>query len=121
MRKIKGLLLLVMVLGIGSGCRKSDETVAEELMTLMEGLASIAEEQKGDCDAMGEQLGALVSSHKDLIEASKKIKRDPARAKVLRENYGERVQAAGKKMLSGLAQCGSHPKVRAAIKPTLIN
>lgn len=121
MRKILGYALLsVTVCGANGGCAKSDEAVADELVRLMEEMASIADEQRADCDAMGDQLNALVSSKKKLIEAGKQIKRDPARAKVFGEKYRDRVRGAGKKMLRGLLKCGSHDKVREAIKPTLM-
>lgn len=117
---MRSKIFLLALAVAATGCSQSDEKVADELVLLMEQMATIADEQKDDCNTMGEQLNELVSSKKGLIASGKEIKRDPKRAKVFGEKHRERVQGAGKKMLRGLLKCGANPKVREAIKPTLV-
>ena len=107
--------LIVAPLSI-AGC-KSDE---EKVVSYMEEMAEIMDSNKDNCDAMAEKLTKWNESKgKELKELETKMKGkkdDKEAAEAFKKEYGDRMEAATKKMMSGGMKCMTNEKVMKAMK-----
>ncbi len=111
------LLAVFAVFGLAlTGCASKEEKGVK----LMEEMANLTESNKENCDKMGEELNKFVDSNKDTIAEIKAMKKgqseDENEKKKFEEKYGERVKAAGMKMMGGAMKCATNAKVGEAMK-----
>ncbi len=99
-----------------AGC-KSDE---EKVVSYMEEMADIMDKNKDDCDKMAGELQKWQETKgKELKELEKKMKDkkdDKEAAEAFKKKYGDRMEAATKKMMSGGLKCMTNEKVMKAMK-----
>jgi hypothetical protein len=107
--------LVVAPLSI-AGC-KSDE---EKVVSYMEEMAEIMDGNKDNCDAMAEKLTKWNETKgKELKELETKMKGkkdDKEAGEAFKKKYGDRVDAATKKILGGSMKCMTNEKVMKAMK-----
>ena len=93
---------------------KSD---AEKFIGYMEEMAEIIDENKDDCDKMGEALSGFADDNaEDMKALQKKLKDLPDdEQKEMKEKYEDRMEKAEEKM-DGLGKCATNEKVGKAMK-----
>jgi len=115
---LKTILCVALVIAPLSiaGC-KSDE---EKVVSYMEEMADIMDQNKDNCDQMAEKLQKWNESKgKELKELETKMKGkkdDKEAAEAFKKKYGDRMEAATKKMMSGGMKCMTNEKVMKAMK-----
>jgi hypothetical protein len=108
--------VVTVALAVGSlvlvGC-KSEE---EKELALVEEYAEINEKNKDNCDKLAEELEKFKKDRgAGLKQAREKDKlRDEKAKKAFEEKYKARLEAATKKLVSGLMQCGENAKFKKA-------
>ncbi len=114
MRKICNYLILLMFL---TGCQNRDEKSVQ----FLEQLATVAYNNRNDCDAMGDALEKFVAERREQLEIAKSVDKtgDQAARDAFHQKYGKRVTGAGEKLMSSLFKCSKNKKVMEVVK--LIN
>ena len=110
-------LSLALVVGLGGGHARAD-SVGDRAVALVEKMATIVDDNKSNCDAMGDKLSAFFTANaatfkemKDMEKSMSKEQKDAWAAK-----YKDRLAAAIQKMTGGLQACMTNPKVMDALK-----
>ncbi len=105
--------LTIVAAAFGTTACSSPE---EKAVKFMEELAEITTKNEADCDKMGDALGKFMDDNADTIKSLKDMKSSKEQDKAMEEKYGERVKAAGMKMMGGAMKCATNEKVGAALK-----
>jgi hypothetical protein len=91
----------------------------EKVAKVMETMATIVDDNKADCDAMGDKLSKFFddSAAAALKEGkTANAKATPEQKKAWEAKYKPRIDAAGKKMQDGLMKCHTNARVKAAME-----
>jgi hypothetical protein len=97
--------------------KKRTDRIAADAVRFIERIGEIASKQQHDCDKMGEQLYALISSNKKLVQAMKTMKGLPkTENKRYKHMYKSRLQAATKNMMAGMLKCATNQRVKEAMR-----
>src|SRR5262249_26071581 len=112
--KIKSILILA-ALTLSPACSKSDPM--DQMMSMMEDMASAVDNAKDDCGKMADGVEAVVNKYdiKAMKEAAEKMKGDKDKAKEAMEKYGERMKSVMPKMM-GMMKCANDPKMKEVSK-----
>ena len=122
---MKKLALTVAILCFSAGSVLADKAAApaatnsdEQIVALLEELASIVDKDKANCDQMGTDLGKFVDDNHAKMEKLKEEgkKRTDEEKKAAREKYKDRFMAAMQKMKDGMTACHDNAKVKAAME-----
>lgn len=90
----------------------------ERALGVMEGMAALIDEEKNDCDRMGERLNTFMDAHQQTIRDIKAHSdgQTEAQKKAIEEKYKARAIAAGEKMMGGIMKCMTNERVKAAMQ-----
>jgi hypothetical protein len=121
MKKLRSLLFL-SVFAFG-GAARADKAEApagdpgEQMMTIIEQLASIIDGDKANCDKMGDDVSKFATDNKDKMAKLKEEggKLSDEQKKAMRDKYNDRMMAAMKKMGPGMSACHDNAKLKAAM------
>lgn len=96
----------------------SPEVLMEKVAKVMETMATIVDDNKADCDAMGDKLGKFFDDSAAVLKEGKaaSAKATPEQKKAWDAKYKPRIDAAGKKMQDGLMKCHTNARVKAAME-----
>ncbi len=89
----------------------------ERALGVMEGMAALIDEEKNDCDRMGDRLNTFMDAHQQTIRDIKAHSdgQTEAQKKAIEEKYKARAIAAGEKMMGGIMKCMTNERVKAAM------
>jgi hypothetical protein len=116
MRVWLAALAALVVVGAGAPLARAAEP-GEELVMLMEQVATLVETNKRSCPAMATALGQFVDENKghlkELSAAEKSLPAEERKAHAAK--YKKRMMAASTKLTGGITACASNKKVREAL------
>lgn len=107
-----------IVLGLAvalAACRTAD---GEEAIALMEEMAEVFHQNKGDCDELGASLDAFIERNRDRFDKLEAFDKGLTveQRKEFERRYGDRADGAMRKIMSPeVAACGDHQKVKEAL------
>jgi hypothetical protein len=118
MKNAIGLALALSLLAVPQLARaETPEEVGEQIMTAMEKMATIVDNDKASCDTMAKDISDFADQNAPLFAKGKELeaKATPEQKKAWKEKYAKRAQALGEKMRPGMMACAKNEKVKTAL------
>ncbi|MGE0866948.1 MAG: hypothetical protein AB7P03_00185 [Kofleriaceae bacterium] len=94
------------------------DQACDKMVGMMTQFATVAQENKDNCDAMGAALEKLVAEHKPFVEWAKKQDEDPAKKKEFEDKCKAKSEETMKKLepqMEGMSKCATNERVKAAM------
>lgn len=112
--KLRNLLVGAALLVSAAACKSKEESAVEDMVEMIEAMASAAEAAGDDCGKMAAGLEQVAGKY-DLAAIKRNaegMKGDEKKVEEMMKKYGDRMQKAMPKMMA-MAKCSDDPKMQA--------
>lgn len=111
--KLRNMLMLAALAVAPTACKKSADSQADQMVTMLEDMGTAVQKSGDDCGKMADAVGAVMKKYdlKEMKKFGEDMKKDKAKSEELNKKYGPRIQAAMPKLM-GMMKCVNDPKMK---------